>query len=321
MTRPLEDELESESASPSRGWVARLLIIVTVNVGLVIVTVVWASSGGELPDLNVKTLAIGLLPLSAAMGLVLACRRIDLSLPAILALVFSLRASPHLLPNDPLLRLALLCGLAAGIGLLSALLTWYGRIASALWTAILAFGLWLMAGELEPVLSSRMDDWPWPAAVGASLGLLVIGATLLGATRLVNLPSLPPILRSGSQGLAGLAGAWMFAGAAVALAAQSNVSHEAMTTYPLAGYPAILAAMAMGGAFILRGRWGALTAVVLTCVGHLTWSLAWSANFGARLPDAIVPAASPLLAILLYLIADRAIRLRTGESAPTGLLA
>ena len=183
MTRPLEDELESESASPSQGWVARLLIIVTVNVGLVIVTVVWASSGGELPDLNVKTLAIGLLPLSAAMGLVLACRRIDLSLPAILALVFSLRASPHLLPHDPLLRLALLCGLAAGIGLLSALLTWYGRIASALWTAILAFGLWLMAGELEPVLSSRMDDWPWPAAVGASLGLLVIGATLLGATR------------------------------------------------------------------------------------------------------------------------------------------
>ena len=309
----------SESTASSE--IARILAVLGINLALVLVVVIITSTeGGRLPDLNAKTLALGLLPVSAAAGLVLACRRLDLALPALLALAIALRVRPpELFQGDPPVRLAILCGVCGGVVLVSALVTWFGRIASALWTGLLAIGLWLLVRELGPVAAST-GGWPWPPALGASLGLLVVGAAALGAVGLVSLPSLPPIIRSGSKGLGGLASAWIIAGAAMALASQSEVAGS-QANQPLLAYPLMLAAGAMGGAYIFRGRWGALTAVVLTALSHLTWSFAWSTNLGSPLLDIIVPAAAPLLAIPLYLFMDWLIRNQTSESAPTGLLA
>jgi len=301
--------------------IARILAVLGINLALVLVVVIITSTeGGRLPDLNAQTLALGLLPVSAAAGLVLACRRLDLALPALLALAIALRVRPpELFQGDPPVRLAILCGVCGGVALVSALVTWFGRIASALWTGLLAIGLWLLARELGPE-AGYMGGWPWPPALGASLGLLVVGAAALGAVGLVSLPSLPPIIRSGSKGLGGLASAWVIAGAAMALASQSEVAGFRVNQ-PLLAYPPMLAAGAIGGAYIFRGRWGALVAVVLTALSHLTWSFAWSTHLGSPLLDIIVPAAAPLLAIPLYLFMDWLIRNQTSESAPTGLLA
>jgi hypothetical protein len=322
MAKPQESE-PREGAAPSSGGseLARITAILCINLLLVIVVIVFTSSDrGALPDLNADTLSVGLLPISAALGLVLACRRLDLSLPAILALAIALRSHPpDVFQGDPPLRVAILCGVCAGVGLVSALVTWIGRIASALWTGLLAGGLWLLAQELGGV-SAAPGGWTWPAALAASLGLLVVGAAVLGATGLVSLPSLPPIVRTGAKGLAGLAGAWIIAGAALALASQSELAGP-QTNRPMAAYPVMFAAAAMGGAYVLRGRWGALMAVVLTVVGHLSWSFAWSAQMGSPILDMAIPMVAPLVAVPLYLFTDWTIRHQTSESAPTGLLA
>jgi hypothetical protein len=197
--------------------------------------------------------------------------------------------------------------------------TWYGRISSALWTGIFAFALWLILSMLK-VASPAAGPWPWAWAVGLSLGLLVVGAALLGLTGLVSLPSSPPIIRSGSKGFAGLALAWMIALAAQAVAAQSDALRLGADDV-LAAYPQMLAAGALGGAFILRGRWGILTAVIMTCLAHVGWSYVMHVDFGSRYAAALVPALAPLAAIPLYLVIDWIIRSRTGESAPTGLMA
>ena len=314
--------MKKAPSSPAGGQVARFLAVLGVNIALALVAVILGSRpGGELPELNARTLAVGLLPVSAALGLVVACRRIDFALPMILVLAATLRGQSFGLSDDPFWCLVVLCGITAGVGLVSALVTWYGRISSALWTALLAFGLWLLMAELKPAGGAAVGEWPWTASLGASVGLLVVAAAVLGAIGLVNLPSSPPISRTGASGLAGLALAWMFACAAMALASQSGVARKAVADYPLAGYPVILSAAAMGGAYILRGRWGAPLAIILTGLGHLTWSFAWSAGLGNPLLDVAIPAAAPLAAIILYLLLDWTIRGRTGESAPTGLLA
>jgi len=320
------DAKPEAGASPSTAGseIARILAVLGVNLLLVLVVVIITSTeGGGLPDLNAHTLALGLLPVSAAAGLILACRRLDLALPMLLALAVALRVRPpELFRGDPLVRLAILCGVCGGICLVSALVTWFGRIASALWTGLLAIGLWLLARELGPAnrFMSLVGEWPWPAALGASLGLLVVGAAALGAMGLVSLPSLPPIIRAGNKGLAGLASAWVIAGVAVALASRSEVA-AMQADEPMLAYAPMLAAGAMGGAYILRGRWGALTAVVLTSLSHLVWVFAQFTDLGSPLLNIIVVAAAPLVAIPLYLFIDWIIRRQTSESAPTGLLA
>lgn len=298
----------------------RVVAIVGLNLALVVVAVVLASSmGGKLPDLNAATLAVGLLPVSAALGLVLGCRRIDFALPVILVLALACQTHRHLLTDQPILSLAMVCGAAGAVGLTSALVTWFGRISSALWTGTFAFGLWLLLGVMQ-ISGEGPGAWPWPWALAASLGFLLAGAAVLGLAGLVALPSLPPIVRSGSKGFAGLAAAWIITGVTVALAAQSAAAR--MTAGELqAAYPRMLAAAAMSGAFILRGRFGALAAVLLTCLGHLAWSFAWSTNLGNTTLDILVPAVAPLVAIPLYLVVDWFVRQRSGESAPTGLLA
>jgi hypothetical protein len=322
MTKEAEEKSSAGGVEPSTGSdLARILAILGINLFAVVLAVVVASSDhGSLPDLNARTLAVHLLPVSAAMGLLLACRRLDLALPAVLALAVVLRnGPPRWFPDDPSLRVASLCGLCAGIGLASAVVTWSGRIASALWTALLAIGLWLLAQQMTGLLPSS-GEWPWPAALSASLGLLVVGAAVMGMTGLVALPGTPPIIRSGSRGLAGLMTAWMLAGVAVALAAQSE-SIRSLADKPLEAYPPVLAAAAMGGAYILRGRFGAAAAIALTAVGHLVWAFIWSADLGSPLADLVVPAAVPLVCLPLYLGIDWTIRRSTGESPPTGLMA
>lgn len=319
MAKQPEAEGKASGAASGAGTpFGRILAIIGVNAALVLATVILASRSHGLPDLNTTTLAVGLLPVSAAMALVLACRRIDFAMPMLLCVAASFRGHSFGVSDDPFYRLAILCGLCAGVGLASALVTWYGRISSALWTGLVAFAFSLVVAGASPAAGPQ---WPWTAAVAGSLGLLLAGAAVLGATGLVVLPSSPPIIRSGSAGLSGLAGAWMFATASMALASQSEVTRRAITEFPLGGYPLVLAAVAMGGSLILRGRWGAVTAVALTCLGHLTWAFAWSADLGSRLVDIAVPAAAPLAAIPLYLAIDWVLRRRTGESAPTGLLA
>lgn len=107
---------------------------------------------------------------------------------------------------------------------------------------------------------------------------------------------------------------------AVALASQSEVA-ATQASEPLLAYATMLAAGAMGGAYMLRGRWGALTAVVLTTLSHLVWSFARSADLGSPTLDIIIPSVAPLVAIPLYLFMDWIIRSQTSESAPTGLVA
>jgi len=312
----------ASSPSAAGSEIARILAVLGVNLLLVLIVVIITSTeGGRLPDFDTYTLALGLLPISAAAGLILACRRLDLSLPMLLALAIAIRIHPpELFQGDPSVRLAILCGVCGGICLVSALVTWFGRIASALWTGLLAIGLALLEDMFTSDLAWWNVGWTWPAALVASFVLLLVGAAALGAMGLVFLPSLPPIIRSGSKGLWGLASAWVIAGMAVAVASQSELS-TAHTGKPELAYPTMLAAGAMGGAYILRGRWAALTAVVLTSLSHLVWSFAQFADLGSPLLNIIVPAAAPLVAIPLYLFMDWLIRRQTSESAPTGLLA
>ena len=318
---------QQESDAPAKssesgigGEVARIIGILGLNLVLVIVVIVFSSGDpGALPDLNSRTLAVGLLPVSAAFGLLLACRRLDLSLPMILALAVALRTHPPgFLPAEPYAQIAALYAVGAIIALLSALVTWLGRISSALWTGLLAAGLWWLSQQMgDP---GQSGSWAWPAALAAALGVLVVGAGVLGATGLVALPSLPPIVRAGSKGLIGLVGAWVVAGITVGLACQSEACGP-LPDQPLAAYAGLLAAGAMGGAFILRGRWGAVVAVAMTCLGHLTWSFAWSARMDSPIVHLAITAGAPLLAIPLYLFIDWLVRRETSESAPTGLLA
>jgi len=307
------------SGSATSGATARVLVIVGVNLALVLVAVALAYGRGRPPELTWDTFALDLLPLSAAMGLVLVCRRLDLSLPALFVLAAALTSNPHIADGGPWGRLLVVCGICGGIGLIGALVTWHGRISSALWTALVAFLLWRLAKGVMPAFPGSAV-WPPPVALGASLGLLLAGAALLGAARLVLPPSRPPILPSGWRGLPGLAAAWIIAAVALALAGGAEAP-RALVKDPLAIYAPALAAAALGGAFILRGRWGAPAAVVLTALGHLAWSFVRSADLGDGLLNLVVSAAAPLAAIPLYLVFDWLIRRRTGESAPTGLLA
>ncbi|MCX5683060.1 MAG: hypothetical protein NT049_05170 [Planctomycetota bacterium] len=319
--QPEEKPAAGGGAATSTGSeLARVLAILGVNLIFVMVAVVFTSTGrGKLPDLNFQTLMVGLLPVSAAMGLMLGCRRLDLSLPAVFALMIALRGNPFILHGSEISRMGILCGIGAGLGAASALVTWIGRMASALWTALLAMALWAVLPQVS-VLMPTSGMWAWPVALAAALGALVVGGMAMGLTGMVALPSTPPIIRTGARGLSGLVGAWMVAGVALALAAQS-ADAKPMAGDPLAAYPAMLAAGALGGAYILRGRWGAVVAVALTCVSHLAWAFTVSTDFGSPLADALVPMAAPLAAVPLYLLVDRAIRSSTSESAPTGLLA
>jgi len=314
-----ESQPRAKSAAVS-GETARLVAVLALNVALVLAVVVLVSrGGGSFPDLNARTLGLGCLPVSAALGLMLACRRLDFSLPVILALGLALQTPRHLFTSQPILSMAIVCGAAAVLGLTSALVTWFGRISSALWTGILGFGL-LLVLRLLRIESAGPGLWPWPWAMAAAVGLLAAGAAVLGTTGLVTPPSTPPIIRSGSRGFAGLTAAWIIASVGVALASLSNAA-ELSAQRLLDSYPMMLAAAALGGAFILRGRWGALAAVLLTAVGHLAWSFAEHADLGNATANVLVPGLAPLVAIPLYLLIDRLIRRHTKESAPTGLLA
>ena len=311
------------SVAPTTGRIVRILVILGVNLALVFAVTALASTHGSLPDLNAETLAVQLLPVSAAMGLVLVCRRLDLALPVLFVAAAAMRANPWAFAGDPWLRMLILCGLAAGVAVVSTLVTWYGRIASALWTVLLAGLLWHLPvlAKAPPLFGSA--GWPWTAAVAASMGFLLVVAAVLGLSRLVAPPSSPPIFHTGSHGLAGLAAAWAVAAVAMVLAAGADAPKE-VAKAPWLVYPPALAAAALGGAYILRGQWGALSAVALTAVGHLVWAFTLHANLGdpgAPGLNAIVPVAAPLVAVPLYLLLDWLIRQRTGESAPTALLA
>jgi hypothetical protein len=321
MAKPKETEAPTKGAGTGAGGeVARVIGILGANVVLVIVAIVFSSGEqGVLPDLNRTTFAVGLLPLSAAVGLLLACRRLDLSLPMILVLAATLRSRPlEFLPTDAYSLAAALCAVGAVVALASALVTWVGRISSALWTGLVATGLWGLSQWLGGPIAA--GPWAWPAALAAALGVLVVGAAALGATGLVVLPSLPPIVRTGSKGLLGLVSAWVVAGAALGLACQSELVGP-LPDQPLASYAGVLAAGALGGAFILRGRWGAVIAVGLTCLGHLAWFYAWNTQTGSPVAHVAIAAGAPLVVIPLYLVMDWSVRRETSESSPTGLLA
>jgi hypothetical protein len=309
-------------APPSRGGsfggqLARVLVILVVNAALVIAAIVLAGTH-RLPAFTYHTLAVGLLPVSAAMGLILACRRIDLAMPFILVLAGNLPGEARWLPSDTFLRLLALMGICGAVGLVSAAVTWYGRISSALWTATLALGISAMLSTPH-IVDYASGHWPWPCAVGLAMGLLAAGAAVLGATGLVSVPSTPPINHVGSEGLAGLAGAWVIAGTAIALAAQADLAIT-WDDVPPRAYATVLPAVVLGGPFILRGRWGALAAVILTALAHAAWSQASHVD-GGGMTRFVLTAAAPVAAVPLYLAADWFIRRRTGESAPTGLLA
>jgi len=312
------------SVAPTTGRIVRILVILGVNLALVFAVTALASVRGTLPDLNAgtlaETLAVQLLPISAAIGLVLVCRRLDLSLPVLFVAAAAMRANPWAFAGDPGLRMLILCGLAAGVAVTSTLVTWYGRIASALWTVLLACLLWRLPvlAKAPPLFGSA--GWPWTAAVAASMGFLLAAAAVLGLLRLVAPPSSPPIFHTGSHGLAGLAAAWAVAAVAMVLAAGADPPKE-IAEAPWLAYPPALAAAALGGAYILRGQWGAMSAVVLTAVGHLAWAFTLQADLGDKTLNVLVPVAAPLVAVPLYLLLDWLIRQRTGESAPTALLA
>jgi len=317
-----QSQPRASGAGSSGGHLARILAIVLVNLTMVAVAICFKSSAliFENPDFSRSWHIISILPVSAAMGMILACRRIDFSLPAILALAMALSGTHGILSSDPFVRLLTVCGIAAGIGLLSALVTWYGRISSALWSILLMLGLWELASARGLVGAGPWTGpWAWEWAAGISVGLIALGAVVLGATGLVAPPSSPPIIRSGSKGLLGLALAWAIAGAGVAMASQSD-SRELGLDLGRAPY-VVYAAAALGGSHILRGRWGMPTAVALTCLAHVAWSYVSTMHFSSRTADILVSGGAPLIAIPLYLAIDWLIRRRTGESAPTGLLA
>jgi len=209
-------------------------------------------------------------------------------------------------------------GIAAGLGLASALVTRYGRISSALWTGILGFSLWLALAVLK-VPTPGPGPWPWPWALAGSLAVAAGGAAVLGLTDLIHPPSLPPIIRAGSRGLPGLALAWVVATVTAAIASLSSAAVLPAERLQEA-YPQVLSAAVLGGGFILRGKWGPVAAVGLACAGHLAWALAYQTRLANATADGLVPAVAPLAAIPLYLAIDWVIRRSTGESAPTGLL-
>ncbi|MGB2803019.1 MAG: hypothetical protein WBD52_12030, partial [Phycisphaerae bacterium] len=191
------------SVAPTTGQIVRILVILGVNLALVITVTVLASAHGSLPDLNAGTLLVQLLPVSAAMGLVLVCRRLDLALPVLFVAAAAMRANPWAFAGDVWLRMLILCGLAAGVAVVSTLVTWYGRIASALWTVLLAGLLWHLPVLVKAPPLFGSAGWPWTAAVAASMGFLLVAAAVLGLSRLVAPPSSPPIFHTGSHGLAG----------------------------------------------------------------------------------------------------------------------
>ena len=309
----------SRGSTAVSGHTARLMAIVAVNLALAIgVFITGSLAGGALPSLNADTLALGVMPVSAAMGLMLACRRIDFSLPMILAFALAFQTKRYIVIGDPFLPLATTCLIAAGLGLVSALLTWYGRVSSALWTGILAFSLWLLLTVMD-VPRAGPGPWPWPWALLLVLAVVAGGAALLGAAGLVSLPHLPPILRTGFRGLPGLIAAWVLATVACALASLSGAAHLSAQEIQ-AAYPQVLSAAVLGGGFILRGKWGATTAVGLACLGHLVWAFVYETRLASTAADLLVPAGAPLVAIPLYLGIDWLIRRSTKESAPTGLL-
>jgi len=298
---------------------ARLMAIAAANLALIVAAFVLGSlKGGELPNLNAQTLALGVLPVSAATGLMLACRRIDFSLPMILAFALVLATKRYIVVGEPFVPILTTCGIAAALGLASALVTWYGRISSALWTGILGFSLWLLLTVLK-VPNPGPGPWPWPWALLLALAVVSGGAAALGAAGLVSLPNLPPIIRTGPRGLPGLALAWMLAAVTCAVASLSEAADLSAERIQSA-YPQVLSAAVLGGGFILRGRWGAVSAVGLACLGHLAWAFAYETQLAGPMADVLVPAAAPLAAIPLYLGIDWLIRRSTGESAPTGLL-
>ena len=166
MAEPAQRESYTRRApSGTGGYTARILAIVAVNLVLVLAAVILASRGdGKLPDINTQTLAIGVLPVSAALGLMLSCRRLDLSLPVILVLALALQSRRYIVVGAPILPTVTICARAGGVGLASALVTWYGRISSALWTGIVAFGLFLLvlgAGDRSLVLATVVHQVPY----------------------------------------------------------------------------------------------------------------------------------------------------------------
>ena len=321
----MSDAERATDQAPSRrrgtavsGYGARLMAIVAVNLALALGVFVYGSLQSGLPSLNAETLALGVMPVSAAMGLMLACRRIDFALPMILAFALVLATKRYIVLGEPFVPLLTTCLAAAALGLASALVTWYGRISSALWTGLLGFSLWLLLTVME-VPRAGPGPWPWPWALLLALAVLGGGSAVLGAAGLVSPPTLPPIIRTGMRGLPGLAAAWMLAAVTCALASLSQAAH--LSAEEIQGaYPQVLSAAVLGGGFILRGKWGAPTAVGLACLGHLVWSLAYQTRLASEAADLLVPAVAPLVAIPLYLVIDRLIRRSTGESAPTGLL-
>ena len=301
------------------GHAARLMAIVAVNLALALAVFIYGSlEGGGLPSLNAETLALGVMPVSAAMGLMLVCRRIDFSLPMILAFALALATKRYIVLGEPFVPLLTTCLIAAVLGLASALVTWYGRISSALWTGLLAFSLWLLLTVLE-IPRAGPGPWPWPWALLLALAVIGGGSAVLGATGLLSPPNMPPIIRTGVRGLPGLVAAWMLAAVTCALASLSKAAHLSAEEIQEA-YPQVLSAAVLGGGFILRGKWGAPTAVGLACLGHLVWAFAYQTHLPVTTVDILLPAGAPLVAIPLYLVIDRLIRRSTGESAPTGLL-
>jgi hypothetical protein len=307
-----------KSSGSAGGQAARVLVILGVNAAVVLAAALVAGEH-KLPDFTHSTLAVGLLPVSAAFGLILVCRRIDFTLPLLLVLAGNLPHSAPWLPSDKFLQLLSVAGILAAIGLASALVTWYGRLSSALWTALAALLLYGLVHSPQ-ILDHASGPWPWPWAVGISLGLLVVGAAVLGRAGLVSPPSTPPIMHVGSSGLAGLAAAWMLAAASLALAAQADLAIT-MDEVPPASYGNVLAAGALGGAVILRGRWGALAAVALAGVAHVCWTYVGHVQMACPPAHVLIKFAAPAAAVPLYLAIDWLIRRWTGESTPTGLLA
>jgi len=301
------------------GHAARAMAVAAVNIALgVTVFILGSLKGGKLPALDTRTLGIGVMPVSAAMALMLSCRRIDFALPMILAFALAFQTKRLIVVGEPYVSLLTTVGIAAALGLASALVTWYGRISSALWTGILGFSLWMVLAVLK-IPDPGPGPWPWPAALALTLALVAGGAALLGTVGFVNPPNLPPIMHAGGRGLTGLILAWVLASITCALASLSDAARLPADRLQ-AAYPLALSAAVLSGAFIQRGRWGAMTAIALACLGHLVWAFTYETHLANETADVLLPAAAPLAAIPLYLGIDWLIRRSTGETAPTGLL-
>ncbi len=304
-----------DAPRPASGHLVRVLVILGALAGLAILVAILAE---RYPAFDAETLRIGLLPVSAAAALVVVCRRIDLSLPFLFTMAAALFANRFVFESEPLARAGTVLAIAAGIGLGAALVTWFGRVSSALWTILAAGAMIAVTHHARPVpVVGTVGGWPWPAAVGGAMGLLLVGAAGLGWTGLVWPPSHPPLLAVGAKGLAGLAPAWTVAAAAVGMAA---LSENALGDPETGAFVLPMAAVALGGAYVLRGRWAAVAAVVLAGLAHVVVAAAGGAEYGTRSAEIVLTALLPLAAVPVYLILDALVRQRTGESAPTGLL-